>query len=71
MDMKNIGYHQAYKITGKPGSGGDTKVSNVDKGSSGSHRDNNWKKGAAQAKTKANGKVGPYNNIKDSSGPLY
>lgn len=71
MDMKNIGFHQAYKITGKPGSGGDTKVTNVDRGSSGSHRDNNWKKGEAQGKTRAGGKVGPNNNIRGTSGSLY
>lgn len=68
-DLK--GMRQIYQETGHlgyPGGPGNTKI---DAGSSGSHRDNNWKKGAAQAKTKNAGKVGPYSNVKDQFGPKY
>lgn len=64
------GFRQTYQETGKLSSGGGP-ASTIDRGASGSHRDNNWKKGEAQGKTRNAGKVGPYNNIKDSSGSLY
>jgi hypothetical protein len=65
------GFRQIYQETGKPGFGGGNGVDNIDPGSSGSHRDNNWKRGAAQSKMKNAGKVGPYTNVKDSFGPKY
>lgn len=65
------GFRQTYQETGKLSSGGGPGDKNIDAGSSGSHRDNNWKKGAAQAKLKNAGKVGPYSNVKDQFGPKY
>lgn len=64
------GFRQTYQETGKLSSGGGPEK-NIDPGASGSHRDNNWKKGAAQAKMKNAGKVGPYSNVKDQFGPKY
>jgi hypothetical protein len=64
------GFRQTYQETGKLSSGGGPDAK-IDKGASGSHRDNNWKRGAAQCKTKAAGKIGPYNNLKGTSGSLY
>lgn len=69
-DNNQKGFRQTYQETGKPGFGGGPET-NIDPGPSGSHRDNNWKKGAAQAKTKAAGKIGPFNNLKGTSGSLY
>lgn len=65
------GFRQTYQETGKLSSGGGPGDKNIDKGPSGSHRDNNWKKGAAQGKMKNAGKVGPYSNVKDQFGPKY
>lgn len=64
---KELGFRKAYKMTGTPGYAGgpDQKV---EEGASGSHRDNNWKKGAAQAKTKAAGKIGPGKNLNEIKG---
>lgn len=70
-DSQLKGFRQTYQETGKPGYGGGNGVTNIDPGTSGSHRDNNWKKGAAQAKTRDAGKIGPYNNLKGTSGSLY
>ena len=64
------GFRQTYQETGKLSSGGGPGK-DIDPGASGSHRDNNWKKGAAQAKMKNAGKVGPYSNVKDQFGPKY
>jgi len=65
------GFRQTYQETGKLSSGGGPDNKRLDAGASGSHRDNNWKRGAAQSKT-ANAKpVGPYNNLKGTSGSLY
>lgn len=64
------GFRQTYQETGKLSSGGGPDAK-IDQGASGSHRDNNWKRGAAQAKTKAAGKIGPNNNLKGTSGSLY
>jgi len=65
------GFRQTYQETGKLSSGGGPGEKSLDAGPSGSHRDNNWKRGAAQAKL-ANAKpVGPYNNLKGTSGSLY
>ena len=65
------GFRQTYQETGKPGYGGGNGTTDIDPGSSGSHRDNNWKKGAAQSKMKNAGKVGPYSNVKAQFGPKY
>jgi hypothetical protein len=64
------GFRQTYQETGKLSSGGGPGK-DIDPGASGSHRDNNWKKGAAQAKLKNAGKVGPYSNVKDQFGQKY
>jgi hypothetical protein len=65
------GFRQTYQETGKLSSGGGPGDKSIDNGPSGSHRDNNWKKGAAQSKMKNAGKVGPYSNVKDQFGPKY
>jgi hypothetical protein len=70
-DNQLKGFRQTYQETGKPGYAGGNGVTDIDPGSSGSHRDDNWKKGAAQAKMKNAGKVGPYSNVKDQFGPKY
>ena len=64
------GFRQTYQETGQLSSGGGPEK-NIDTGASGSHRDNNWKKGAAQGKLKNAGKVGPYSNVKDQFGQKY
>jgi hypothetical protein len=46
---KELGFRKAYKMTGTPGYAGGPGDKTVDPGTSGSHRDNNWKKGAAQS----------------------
>jgi hypothetical protein len=62
-----LGFRKAYKMTGTPGYAGgpDQKV---EEGASGSHRDNNWKKGAAQAKMAKPSKVGPDKNLNEIGG---
>lgn len=65
---KNVGYKKAYKMTGTPGYAGDTGVTQIDKGPAGSHRDNNWKIGAAQAKLTKGSKVGPDKNLNEIGG---
>ena len=62
------GFRQTYQETGKLSSGGGPEDKTLDKGPSGSHRDNNWKIGAGQAKTRAAGKIGPGKNLKDVKG---
>jgi hypothetical protein len=64
------GFRQTYQETGKLSSGGGPAAT-IDKGASGSHRDNNWKRGAAESKLRNAGKVGPYSNVKDQFGPKY
>lgn len=64
---KELGYRKAYKMTGTPGYAGGPDQA-VEKGTSGSHRDNNWKKGAAQAKMAKGSKVGPDKNLNEISG---
>ena len=64
------GFRQTYQETGKLSSGGGPEAA-IDKGASGSHRDNNWKIGAGQAKMKNAGKIGPNKNVKDEFGPKY
>ena len=61
------GFRQTYQETGKLSSGGGPEAA-VDKGASGSHRDNNWKRGAAQSKMKNAGKIGPGKNLKEIDG---
>ena len=63
-----IGFRQNYKETGTLSSGGGPEDKNLDNGPSGSHRDNNWKKGAAQNKMAKDCKVGPDKNLKDIGG---
>jgi hypothetical protein len=66
---KNLqGFRQTYQETGKLSSGGGPGEKNIDAGPSGSHRDNNWKKGAAQCKLTKSSKVGPDKNLKDIGG---
>ena len=61
------GFRQTYQETGKLSSGGgpDQKV---EKGASGSHRDNNWKKGAAEAKLRNAKPIGPGKNLNEIKG---
>lgn len=70
-DSNLQGFRQTYQETGKLSSGGGPENKKLDAGASGSHRDNNWKRGAAQAKMAKDTKVGPYNNLKGTSGSLY
>ena len=63
-----IGFRQTYKETGTLSSGGGPGETTIDKGNSGSHRDNNWKIGASQVKMAKASKVGPGKNLKDIGG---
>ena len=63
-----LGFRQTYKQTGHQGYGGGPGETTIDAGPSGSHRDDNWKIGAAQSKTKAADKIGPGKNLKDIKG---
>lgn len=68
---KDLGFRKAYKMSGTPGYAGgpDQKV---EEGPSGSHRDNNWKIGAAQAKLTKSQKIGPDKNLKEvNQGNFY
>ena len=62
------GFRQTYQETGKLSSGGGPEDKSLDKGPSGSNRDNNWKKGAAQAKLRNAKPIGPGKNLKDIDG---
>lgn len=65
---KNLqGFRQTYQETGKLSSGGGPEAK-IDKGPAGSHRDNNWKIGAAQSKLRNAKKIGPGKNLKDIDG---
>jgi hypothetical protein len=64
----DVGYKKAYKMTGTPGYAGGPGETTLDKGPSGSSRNNNWKIGASQAKMAKNEKVGPGKNLKDLDG---
>lgn len=68
MAKEELGFRQNYKRTGNLSSGGGPGDKSVDSGSSGSHRDNNWKKGAAQGKLANASKVGPDKNLKEVKG---
>ena len=61
------GFRQTYQETGKLSSGGGPDAA-IDKGASGSHRDNNWKRGAAQSKLRNAGKIGPGKNLNQLKG---
>ena len=61
------GFRQTYQETGKMSSGGGPE-GKIDQGASGSHRDNNWKKGEAQGKLANAKKIGPGKNLKDING---
>ena len=62
------GFRQTYQETGQLSSGGGPGEKNLDAGASGSHRDNNWKRGAAQGKMKNAKPIGPGKNLKDING---
>ena len=68
-DLK--GMRQIYQETGNLGYAGGPGNTKIDAGASGSHRDQNWKRGAAQAKMKNAKQVGPYSNVKDQFGQKY
>jgi hypothetical protein len=61
------GFRQTYQETGKLSSGGGPEQK-IDKGASGSKRNNNWKVGAAQAKLKNAKKIGPDKNLNEIGG---
>lgn len=67
MSEKELGFRKAYKMTGTPGYAGGPDQA-VDKGASGSHRDNNWKIGAKQGKMAKSSKVGPDKNLNEIGG---
>lgn len=62
------GFRQVYQETGKLSSGGGPGEKTIDAGASGSHRDNNWKIGAGQAKLRNAKAIGPGKNLKDIDG---
>lgn len=67
-----LGFRKTYQQTGNLGYAGGPGDTSIDKGPAGSHRDNNWKIGAAQAKMAKDSKVGPAKNLKDvNSGNFY
>jgi len=68
MAKDELGFRQTYKQMGKQSSGGGPEDKNLDAGNSGSHRDNNWKIGAAQAKMAKSSKVGPDKNLNEIGG---
>ena len=61
------GFRQTYQETGKLSSGGGPDQA-IDKGASGSHRDNNWKKGAAQGNLRNAKPIGPGKNLNEIDG---
>lgn len=68
MAKDELGFRQTYKQTAKQSSGGGPGETTIDKGNSGSHRDNNWKIGAAQSKMAKSPKVGPDKNLNEIGG---
>ena len=62
-----LGFRKTYQQTGKAGYAGGPHTA-VDKGPTGSHRDNNWKIGAAQGNTRNAKAIGPGKNLKDIKG---
>jgi hypothetical protein len=68
-DGGELGFKKTYKMTGTAsGYAGGPGETTIDKGASGSHRDNNWKVGAAQAKLSKPSKVGPDKNLNEIGG---
>ena len=63
-----LGFKKTYKMTGTASGYAGGPDQKVDKGPSGSHRDNNWKKGAAQSKMAKSDKVGPGKNLNEIGG---
>ena len=63
-----LGFRKAYKMTGTPGYAGGPGETTIDKGNSGSHRDNNWKKGAAQGNLRNAKPIGPGKNLNEIDG---
>ena len=61
------GFRQTYQETGKMSSGGGPDAK-IDQGASGSHRDNNWKRGAAESKLRNAKKIGPGKNLNEIKG---
>jgi hypothetical protein len=68
MAKNEMGFRQTYKQSGKQSEGGGPGEKSLDSGASGSHRDNNWKIGASQAKLRNAGKIGPGKSLKDIDG---
>jgi hypothetical protein len=68
MAKDELGFRQTYKQMGVQSSGGGPGEKTIDKGASGSHRDNNWKIGASQAKLTKSQKVGPDKNLNEIGG---
>jgi len=70
MAKDELGFRHTYKQTGvaAASAAGDTGKTAIDKGNSGSHRDNNWKIGASQAKLTKGQKVGPDKNLNEIGG---
>lgn len=62
-----LGFRQTYKQTGNQSSGGGPAAA-IDTGSSGSHRDNNWKIGEKQGNLRNAKAIGPGKNLKDIKG---
>jgi hypothetical protein len=67
-DGGELGFRKSYKMTGTPGYAGGPGETTIDAGPAGSHRDNNWKIGAAQCKLTKDKKVGPGKNLKEIDG---
>jgi hypothetical protein len=67
-DGGELGFRKTYKMTGTPGFAGGPGETSIDKGPSGSHRDNNAKIGLSQSKMRNAGKIGPGKNLKDING---
>ena len=68
MAKDELGFRQTYKQMGVQSSGGGPGEKTIDKGASGSHRDNNWKTGAAQGKLKNAKPIGPGKNLNELKG---
>jgi hypothetical protein len=65
------GMRQTYQETGNLGYAGGPGEKKLDAGPSGSKRGIGAKAGLAQGKLKLAGKIGPYNNLRGTSGSLY
>ena len=67
-DGGELGFRKTYKMTGTPGYAGGPGEKTIDAGNSGSHRDNNWKIGAAQGNLRNAKPIGPGKNLKEIKG---